>query len=795
MRHVDLLTKRLVTALAIILGWTIAAGAAPPAQLTSLRAIHALDNAQAAKSLPVDFEATVVYTRGYENLLFVQDANYGIFVRPPADLRLQAGDRIRVEGVTRQSFRPLVVGKAVTLLRHGSLPAPLPSTFDELIRAERDSLFVSLIATVRAADLVVSGANAVRSARLQVVTEGGHFEVDLDNDNVDALADLLDANVELDGVAAGKFDDKMQQTGVVLYVSSLSDIQVLHHAEDNPWSLPVTPMDRILSVYHVRELTSRVRVHGTITYYQPGSALVLQDGPKSLWISTHSREPLRVGDLADATGFPESHDRVLTLSDAEIKDTGIYAPIPPLSASWRDLAFWSSNSPIGHQQDLVSTEGVVVTEVREASQDEYVLSVNGQLFTAIYHHPPSGMPIPPMMKVPLGAKAQVTGICMVIDANAIVPGEEVPFNILLRTFDDIKVVAPPSLLNIRNLIILISVLLVVVFTGGAKAWSLERKVRRQTAALAARTEAEAALGRQMAQLEKRRSQILEDINGSRPLAEILEQIADLVSFRLEGAPCWCDVTDGARLGTFPASLNSLRVVREPISSRTGASLGSISIAFDAHTQPAKIEFEALSVGARLATLAIETRRLYSDLLHRSEFDLLTDLHNRFSLDKLLESRIEQARQDAGIFGLIYIDLDGFKQVNDIYGHQVGDFYLQEVSLRMTKQLRSHDLLARLGGDEFAALVSVVPSRAGVEEIALRLERCFEEPFTVEGNTLQGAASVGIALYPEDGSTRDSLLSAADAAMYVAKHTKQTQRPAAVTVPAFLRSSATPEKRS
>jgi diguanylate cyclase (GGDEF)-like protein len=787
--------KRLIPVVAMILGCSTAALAAPSGPLTNLCAIHALDNAQASHSLPVDLEATVVYSRSYENLLFVQDDNCAIFVRPIANLRLQAGDRIRVEGVTRPSFRPVVVSSKVTVLHHGNLPAPLPVTFDELVRAERDSLFVSLHATVRAADIVVGGAGAVRSARLQAVTDGGHFEVDLDNDDVDALADLLDADVELDGVAAGKFDDKMQQTGVVVYVSSLNNVHILHHADNNPWSLPVTPMDRILSVYHVRELTSRVRVHGTITYYQPGSAIVLQDGPKSLWISTHSREPLRVGDLADATGFPEAHERVLTLSDAEIKDTGVYAPIVPIPASWRDLAFWSSNSAIGHQQDLVSTEGEVVTEVREAAQDEYVLSVNGQLFTAIYHHPPAGSPLSPMTKVPLGAKARVTGICMVVDANAITPGEEVPFNILLRSFDDITVVAPPSPLNVRNLINLIGVLLVVVFIGGARAWSLERKVRRQTAALAARTEAEAALGRQMAQLEQRRSHILEDINGSRPLAEILEQIVGLVSFRLNGAPSWCEVTDGARLGTVPDRLESLRVAHEKILGRNGSPLGTIYVAFDAHTQPTDVEFEALSVGARLATLAIETRRLYSDLLHRSEFDLLTDLHNRFSLDKLLESRIEQARENAGIFGLIYIDLDGFKQVNDIYGHQVGDLYLQEVSLRMTRQLRSHDLLARLGGDEFAALVSVVPSRAGVEEIALRLEHCFNEPFTVEGYTLRGAASVGVALYPEDGTTKDSLLSAADAAMYVTKHTKHTRPPQPAPGSDPHKDEFTPKQRS
>ncbi len=128
--------------------------------------------------------------------------------------------------------------------------------------------------------------------------------------------------------------------------------------------------------------------------------------------------------------------------------------------------------------------------------------------------------------------------------------------------------------------------------------------------------------------------------------------------------------------------------------------------------------------------------------------------------------------EGSIFGLVYIDLDEFKQLNDFYGHHIGDLYLQEVSMRMKRQLRSGDMLARLGGDEFAALVPVVRSRSALEEIAQRLERCFDAPFAVEGYVLRGGASVGVALFPDDGTSPDSLLSAADAAMYVAKHTKR-----------------------
>jgi diguanylate cyclase (GGDEF)-like protein len=215
-------------------------------------------------------------------------------------------------------------------------------------------------------------------------------------------------------------------------------------------------------------------------------------------------------------------------------------------------------------------------------------------------------------------------------------------------------------------------------------------------------------------------------------------------------------------------------VRREIPARTGAALGTLFAAFRSPEEPgrAEAEYEALGVGAQLVTLAIETRRLSLDLAHRSEFDLLTDVYNRLSLERFLDKEIATAHEKESIFGLIYVDLDEFKQMNDTYGHRIGDLYLREVSQRMKRQLRSGDTLARLGGDEFAALVPVVRSRADAEEIALRLERCFDAPFSVEGYVLRGSASVGIAIYPENGATADKLLSAADAAMCTMKLAKR-----------------------
>ncbi len=221
------------------------------------------------------------------------------------------------------------------------------------------------------------------------------------------------------------------------------------------------------------------------------------------------------------------------------------------------------------------------------------------------------------------------------------------------------------------------------------------------------------------------------------------------------------------------SLNLLRcaLLSVPVAARSGPALGSILAAFDARTSPGAVEIAALTMGAELATLAIETSRLYSDLVHRSEFDLLTDVQNRFAMEKTLDAMIQTARETAGIFGLIYIDLNEFKQVNDLHGHQVGDLYLQEVSRRMKKQLRPCDALARLGGDEFAVLVSEVRNRDEVEEITSRLQACFHDPFVGDGYFLQGSASFGVSIYPEDADSADSLLRGADAAMYVAKYTR------------------------
>ena len=752
--------RKLVALLAMAVSGA-GAFAAPPAPLTSLHAITALTNAQASQHLPVNFEATVIYYRSYGRELFVQDGDAAIYVYNPQALRLIPGDRILVKGTTHESFRPYIASSEIDVEGHGALPNPVPATYEQMIRGETDCRLVIVHALIRSADLV-PGANApLPGIRLRALVNGGSVDVDVNDSDGSKLKDLLDAEVELTGAASGHFDNKMQQTGILLHVQTLNDIKILKRTDTDPWSLPITPIDRVITGYRIVDQTQRMRIRGTLTYYQYGAAMVVQDGNRSLWVSTGTYEPLHLGDVVEVTGFPDVRNGFLTMTRAEVKDTMISKPVAPKLFTWRELA-GGGNSSQGHGFDLVTIEGQVVAEVREATQDGYVLSADGHLVSAIFSRPGSvwgQSPVPQqsMKQLPIGSRVRVTGICILSNPNPFTDNGEVAFDIYLRSLDDVSVVTQPPWLNVRHLIYLVGLLMISLLAIGTRAWYTEHRSRRRTTALA--------------QIERRRSCILEDINASRPLSEILEKIAAMVAFTLGGAPCWCQLVDGKELGCCPEELKSpaRQIVEHAIVARNGLPLGTIYAALVGRGFSEAQAREALAVAAELATLAIETSRLYSDLVHRSEFDLLTDIYNRFSLETSLDSLIQSARQSAAVFGLIYIDLNEFKQVNDLYGHNAGDIYLQLVVARMKHQIRPGDTLARLGGDEFAVLVPSARNRAAVMDIALRLECCFDDPFELPSGPIRGSASIGIALYPEDGASRDSILSAADAAMYAAKH--------------------------
>jgi diguanylate cyclase (GGDEF)-like protein len=184
----------------------------------------------------------------------------------------------------------------------------------------------------------------------------------------------------------------------------------------------------------------------------------------------------------------------------------------------------------------------------------------------------------------------------------------------------------------------------------------------------------------------------------------------------------------------------------------------------------RVLYLLLGGGMGLLYLSLFTlvKRASRRLHHQAHHDTLTDLPNRTALYERVVRVAGSVRAFGGLAGLLLIDLDRFKEVNDTLGHDQGDRLLRDVADRLRGALRRGDTLARLGGDEFAVLLHDLPDRAAAVELASRLLRALEEPFVVRGVTVQLEASVGVAICPDHGSDVTALVRRADVAMYDAK---------------------------
>jgi diguanylate cyclase (GGDEF)-like protein len=157
--------------------------------------------------------------------------------------------------------------------------------------------------------------------------------------------------------------------------------------------------------------------------------------------------------------------------------------------------------------------------------------------------------------------------------------------------------------------------------------------------------------------------------------------------------------------------------------------------------------------------------------HQALHDALTNLPNR----RLFRDRVHQAvvigKRTGMPVGVMILDLDRFKEVNDTLGHHIGDLLLQQVGTRLQSTLREGDTIARLGGDEFAVLLPTVAGEEAAAQVARKIVQVLEEPFTLKGWNFDIEASIGIAMFPDHGTTVDALMQRADVAMYLAKESR------------------------
>jgi diguanylate cyclase (GGDEF)-like protein/PAS domain S-box-containing protein len=322
-------------------------------------------------------------------------------------------------------------------------------------------------------------------------------------------------------------------------------------------------------------------------------------------------------------------------------------------------------------------------------------------------------------------------------------------------------------------------------------------------------------------LEKNRNRVLEMVAENESIAIILEEVVHLVEAQCPGALCSLlllkdEMLTWAAAPGFPAEglrlLKPYRVLRDtaglavaevaratvfwddvrscpfwadrahlagqlgiescrstPILSADGMLLGILALHYKSGQSKDESDGELLQAASRLAARALDQRGFTERLEFQARHDSLTGLPNRAYFVELLEGALRDAADRSGSLAVLFIDLDRFKQINDILGHAMGDRLLKEVGQRLKRLLTEDDLAGRMGGDEFTIVLTRQPDEQAAVLASQEFLNAFRAPHQVEDNELFVTASIGVALFPRHGVSVSELLRNADLAMYHAKN--------------------------
>lgn len=301
------------------------------------------------------------------------------------------------------------------------------------------------------------------------------------------------------------------------------------------------------------------------------------------------------------------------------------------------------------------------------------------------------------------------------------------------------------------------------------------------------------------QLERERGRILEMAGRNEPLLEILEELVSVIQRQLSNSIACISIIQDGRLcdvvapglpkafleAAYPSGASVQQedpVTRrdkalahglanywmQDVFSSAGNLIGCVDIYVGKQTSLGEAQATLLEGVAKLAAIVIQHHEIYEQLKYLAMCDSLTDLPNRRVFQDRLAQAILRAARDNEKVAVLLIDLDRFKQVNDLLGHRVGDALLREVAQRVDGCLRKSDTLARIGGDEFTVLLNPVESVDAAEMVLRRIVQALQAPLTILDHKIVVSASIGLSVYPEHGEDPATLVRNADLAMYHAK---------------------------
>ena len=719
-----------------------------------------LTNAQAIRhsrkpvsgEIPIHIQGVVTYYDSVAPNLFVQDPTGGVWV----DLRgLDAtpprpGQLVDLRGVVGYGFTPYVAKPRWTVSGSAKPPKPIRLNFDDAATGSFDSQWVQIDGVVRSFVQQAEGNVLV----IDVATPTGAFKVRVPDYTGQFPMNLVDAKVRFHGVCGAAFNSRNQFVSFHLMMPSLNDLEILEPA---PSDLFAAAPIQIATVRHFSvDLADEreVKVVGTVTAVFPQQGLYITDASGGLYAESQDGTPLAVGDQVEVIGFPAVGSFSPVLKSAQVRPTGkhLVPTIIPVNGRMAlkgtyDAQLISIPATLRYYREHLNNRILVVE------------STDHVTFEATFARQPSKP-----FNVAEGSRLRLTGVCAVkADEN----GNPLDFQLVLRDPADVQVLfsAPWLTVESAQVILFIVGIAMLAFVGWVAI--LRRRVRQQTEVITTKLKNEVHLEERYRSIFERNLTGLYVATKDGVILDCNDACAGILGFadRQELFANRARAEEVIRKLQSASSDDSFLAETEQSFERPDGSQGWVLCSLRA------VEQNENGIPVFEGSLVDITQRKLAEekIQFLAYFDSLTNLPNRALVKDRLSHAIAVAKRHRQKIGLLYLDIDGFKVINDCLGHSVGDELLQQIAGRLRSCAREEDSVARLGGDEFLIALGPIESYADAGIVAERVARELNPAFNLRGHSLTVTCSMGISVFPTHGDDAETLIKNADAAMYASKN--------------------------
>jgi diguanylate cyclase (GGDEF)-like protein/PAS domain S-box-containing protein len=750
--------------IALLLFSVSAASQAPqiPARLPTLQTVHdvfALSKTEAARCYPIKLDAIVTYSDPEWGILFVQDRTGATYINVHGKRTTYTpGQRIQVHAVTSDGENGTEIADVrISLLGFGPVPRPAVKTVAELDLTDAESHLAVTEGVLRPCD------EATSHVCFQLFDGAKRIWLVTPQATGLAAQAVIGARVRATGVVGRHEDIAKKRLGAQLFAENLESIKVLDPPAPVGAASPPTPIGAVSSAEADARFVYQVHVRGTVIWSSPGQ-FAIQDATGTIFASPAFGDSARTGSSVDVIGFPSHGAFGLEIADASVSLAAVQAGgiQQPLQVGAEEILRRSLDGR------RVRVKARLIAQNANQAEFVYQLQDGGQQFNAVLLR---GSDRGEIVGLARDAKVQLTGVAFIQHANPEWPDSLL---ILIESPSDIVVAGGMGWLTPQRGLAIFGLMAICVLVPLLWVTSLRRTVHSQTAVIRARLESEVHLESRFRRLFERN---LAAVFTWRPDGTIVDcnlAFVRMLGLRTReetiGRNYWDMEADAALAERLKSALHGQALSNIDASLRRDD--GGIVYQLQNITPVDGADGEVYETTAIDVTLIkekeAELQKAKDTAVHESLIDSLTKLPNRRYLMETLPSSLENARREGRSLGLLYLDLDGFKLVNDSLGHLVGDELLVQVAACFRSWIRDGDTLARLGGDEFLVILNGLQMKQEAMLVAENLLDVISSSFQVKGHELAIGASIGVSIFPDDTTDAEELLQQADSAMYAAK---------------------------